>query len=735
MLKHYDLNKQYLGNIYNYTDDAIVSELATGDKTLTFSYRGKAELQCEEYVQTDDQRYVIKEAQPGNDGTVEYTCQLDLEPLEGSVFEIFTAAAKTVTEAANLALSGTGWRVSTDITKKRAVQCMKKTPLEILYLIRDAFMCEVRFDSLNKIVYFAEQIGQDRGVYFRKDLNLKNVSVRTDSYDYCTRIIPIGKDDLRIDNNGKEYVENYQYSSKIRTIIWEDSSYEDSDDLLTDAQAKLEDLSKPKKSYSADIRDLAKLSADYSILSFGIGDTVWIVDEGKGVKEKQRIVKITEYPHDPEKNKCELSNTTLTWEEMQKQLQAAADAWQDVTNKDGTINGVHVYGLSDGNKVLIQTEINGNPTVKANSAGVAANAVAISGVQQDLTAVNARIGTVETTYLKATDAAITYATIENLNATNATVHDLNADYASFKSTATDELTAHQAIIDSLDTTYLKVSVAEATYLTAANAALQYAQIDLGNIAAGTIKTAMIDTGAIGTAQIADGSITDAKIVGLTASKITAGTLNAGVIDVVNLNADNITAGTINGQRIADGAISADKLSEQLSATIDSAVANTQVLYALSTSSTTAPTVDVWSETAPAWEEGKYMWQKTVQTLVDGTVVEKPATCISGAQGASGEDATILRIDSSRGTIFKDSTFSTILTVVIWRGPVQITTLAALKEQYGVAAYLEWKWKRPTDEEFKTISAADSRISDDGFKLAVTPEDVTEKIVFQCDLQI
>lgn len=725
MLKHYDLNKQYLGNIYNYTDDVIVSELATGDKTLTFSYRGKSELQCEEYVATDNQRYVIKEATPGNDGTVEYVCQLDLEPLEGSVFEIFTAANKTVTEAANLALTGTGWRVSTDITKKRAVQCMKKTPLEILYLIRDAFMCEIRFDSLNKIVYFAEQIGNDRGVYFRKDINLVDVSVRTDSYDYCTRIIPIGKDDLRIDNDGKEYVENYQYSNKVKTIIWEDTSYEDADALMEDAEGKLEDLSKPKKSYSADIRDLAKLSSDYDLLSFGIGDTVWIVDEGKGVKEKQRIVKITEYPHNPENNKCELSNTTLTWEEMQKQLQAAADAWQDVTNKDGTINGVHVYGISDGNKVLIQTEVNNNTTVKANSAGVAANAAAISGVQQDITAVTARIGTVETTYLKATDAQITYATIANLNATNATVHDLNADYAAFKSTTTDELAAHQAIIDDLDV----------TYLTAANAELQYAKIDLTNIAAGTIKTAMIDTGAIGTAQIADGSITDAKIVGLTASKITAGTLNAGVIDVVNLNADNITAGTINGQRIADGAISADKLSEQLSATIDSAVANTQVLYALSTSSSTAPTGDVWSETAPAWEEGKYMWQKTVQTLVDGTVVEKPATCISGAQGASGEDATILRIDSSKGTVFKNSNFGTTFTVVIWRGPVQITDITALRSQYGVAAYLEWKWRRVNDNDFHTISASDSRISRDGFQLDITPADVDEKIVFQCDLNI
>ena len=429
MLKHFNLNKQYVRNIYDYTDDSIVSELSTGDKTLTFTLRGKSDIQCEEYIQTEDQRYVVKEIQPGNDDTVEYTCQLDLEPLEGSVFEVFTAADKTVTQAANLALAGTGWRVSTSLTKKRNVQCMKKTPLEVLYLIRDAFMCEIRFDSINKIVYYAEQFGSDRGVYFRKDLNLKDVSVRTDSYDYCTRIIPIGKDDLRIDNNGKEYVENYQYSSKIRAIIWEDSSYEDADALQEDAEGKLEDLSKPKKSYSADIRDLAKLSADYDILSFGLGDTVWIVDEGKGVKEKQRIVKITEYPHDPGKNKCELSNTVLSWEEMQKKLEAAANAWEDVSNKDGSINGVHVYGISDGNKVIIQTEVTNNPTVQANAAGVAANTTAINGVVQDLTAVTARVGTIEASYLTATQiqanyAAINFANIDTANIDTAKVMNL-----------------------------------------------------------------------------------------------------------------------------------------------------------------------------------------------------------------------------------------------------------------------------------------------------------------------
>lgn len=534
MLKHYNLNKQYVENIYNYTDDSVVSELSTGDKTLTFTVRGKSDIQCEEYIQTEDQRYVVKEIQPGNDDTVEYTCQLDLEPLEGSVFEVFTAADKTVTQAANLALAGTGWRVSTSLTKKRNVQCMKKTPLEVLYLIRDAFMCEIRFDSINKIVYYAEQFGSDRGVYFRKDLNLKDVSVRTDSYDYCTRIIPIGKDDLRIDNNGKEYVENYQYSSKIRAIIWEDSSYEDADALQEDAEGKLEDLSKPKKSYSADIRDLAKLSADYDILSFGLGDTVWIVDEGKSVKEKQRIVKITEYPHDPGKNKCELSNTVLSWEEMQKKLEAAANAWEDVSNKDGSINGVHVYGISDGNKVIIQAEVTNNETVQANAAGVAANTAAIGGVVQDLTAVTARVGTIETSYLTATQIQANYAAINFAN-----IDTANIDTAKVMNLFTQVGLIRDAVISQAKIT---------GYLDAV-------KINAASIDAGTLSVDRLVIRGDNTSLVyAINNITGA----LQAQNVN--TINGEVLTDRTILADKIVAGSITSNEIAAGAITADKIS-------------------------------------------------------------------------------------------------------------------------------------------------------------------------------
>ena len=367
LLKLYDQTKTFL-RIIDVADACAESELANGDKTLTFSYRGKqTDILNEYYVETQTDRYVVKEVRPDIDRTM-YTCKLDLEDLEAAIFYRYTAVDKTIAEAAAPILEGTGWTVSVDedlAEKERSVQQFKKTAYEIIMKIRDAFMCEVRFDTLNKVVYFADDFGEDRGVYLRPELNLKSLNLTIDSYDYVTRLVPIGKDGLTIEevNDGKEYVENYQYTSKIRTAIWEDTNYEDAETLKEDAEGKLEDLSKPKRSYSVQIRDLARSSPGYSAFAFGLGDTISIVDEPLGVKEKQRIVKMTEYPDDPSDNKAELSNTALTWEEMQDRLQAAADAWDDVSNPDGTVNGVYVHGISDGNKVIIQTEINGNTKV------------------------------------------------------------------------------------------------------------------------------------------------------------------------------------------------------------------------------------------------------------------------------------------------------------------------------------------------------------------------------------
>ena len=73
---------------------------------------------------------------------------------------------------------------------------------------------------------------------------------------------------------------------------------------------------------------------------------------------------------------------------------------------------------------------------------------------------------------------------------------------------------------------------------------------------------------------------------------------------------------------------------KVSAVAKTSMTGVRVEYALSTSGTTAPTSG-WSTTAPAWQSGRYMWQRTVTTLGDGTSKTNAATCITGATGQTG----------------------------------------------------------------------------------------------------
>lgn len=105
----------------------------------------------------------------------------------------------------------------------------------------------------------------------------------------------------------------------------------------------------------------------------------------------------------------------------------------------------------------------------------------------------------------------------------------------------------------------------------------------------------------------------------------------------------------------------------------------------------------------------------------------------GKDGEAGEDATTLRIDSSRGTVFKNNTVSTVLSAVIYKGAKRITDITALKEEYGNNAYLEWQWQRMGEDKFGTIVSTDNRIGNDGFTLTLSPDDVDTKVVFLCNL--
>lgn len=120
----------------------------------------------------------------------------------------------------------------------------------------------------------------------------------------------------------------------------------------------------------------------------------------------------------------------------------------------------------------------------------------------------------------------------------------------------------------------------------------------------------------------------------------------------------------------------------------------------------------------------------VQTFTQQASKPPPVTA---KDGKDGQDAVTLRIDSSRGTVFKNNAVSTVLNVVIFKGGKTITDAAAMRQEFGTAAHLEWQWQRLGENAFGTILSTDERLSKEGFALLLAPGDVDTKVVFKCQL--
>lgn len=327
--------KERIGTLKDFKDRKIVKTLDSGDKELTFKYPSDGKqvdlLKEEYYIRTKEDEYVIRKRKTGTQFN-EYTAQLNVEELEGTVFPYgFESKEQTIRSCLEFAFEGTGWKVGTcQITKKRTINKDEETNAwEVLQDCLSTYRVECKINSLTKTIDIYEQIGSDRGRYFIEGLNLKKLTVTSDTYDFYTRLIPLGKDGIGIEWLGKPYLENYQYSSKIKTYVWSDERYTNTTSLIEDGIAKLDEISKPYVAYTADVIDLARQSKKYSsVFDFDIGDTVWMISKKTRTKEKQRIVKLTEYPESPRSNTVELSNATKTFAEVQQEAteQAKSEA-------------------------------------------------------------------------------------------------------------------------------------------------------------------------------------------------------------------------------------------------------------------------------------------------------------------------------------------------------------------------------------------------------------------------
>lgn len=408
--------------LVKYENLYVEEVLDYGDKTLGFSISknlaGKIEL--EDFIRTKTDEFVIKQMNTNDNGEYDIVAKINIDELEGASFQNFETVEQTALDAANLALAGTGWTCECTVKKKRTVRMTNSSVWDILKKIADTFILEMVIDSLNKKIIFKEKIGEDKGVYFTDELNLVSLTIQSNSSDFYTRILPLGKDGLTIEsvNGGSKLLENHTYSSKNKTFIWKDERYTVPESLKEDATAKLEELATPYTSYSCKIVDLAN-AKKIKAYEYKIGDVITIINKETHTRIKQRIVKLKSYPENPGENTCEISNLKLTFSAYIQKYNSTCNTVDNITNDNGTVDGDAIDNI-DASKVLNLDEI-----ISKNARFVTLT-TQLANVTGQLNANTAKIGTLENTKLSSAEADIKYATIEKLDGVEGKFEDFYA---------------------------------------------------------------------------------------------------------------------------------------------------------------------------------------------------------------------------------------------------------------------------------------------------------------------
>ena len=388
-----------------------------------------------------------------------------------------------------------------------------------------------------------------------------------------------------------------------------------------------------------------------------------------------------------------------------------------------------------------------------------------------------------------------YATIENLTSNYSKTSELDAKFATIKElhsnyTDTEHLDATYAKISTLEADYAKISTLEADYaktsvldskfatinelhsdyMKAKDIRADYAHVDLANVTTESVGTLLADSGVLKSSTIVDGKVTgELDAVTLNADRITAGTLTAdrlllkgsdkgvlyelnnsgdltstnvdtldgGVLTDHTITADKLVAKSITSNEIATGTLTIDNMGSQLKADINSITSkvsktdfNGQNVVSLINQSADNVTISAnkidlkGAVTISDLDSNAQSEIRNAKIAADG-VLEK-----ANKRAFNGVD---IYIHSSEGTVFKNSDISTVMTVTVFHGSFVITNQSQLENEFGAGSRLQWSMKRYSDDDFSAIDSTDSRLSDNGFRLTVSPNDVDRYGIFTVEL--
>lgn len=361
---------------------------------------------------------------------------------------------------------------------------------------------------------------------------------------------------------------------------------------------------------------------------------------------------------------------------------------------------------------------------------------------------------------RAEDVAASSEEIKNLKADNITIKDsLSATNANITNLQAADVTIQK----NLSAAEADIKDLQSKTVTTETLNASYAKIDFSNIGKAAMEYFYSKSGLIKDVTVGDATIAG-ELVGVTISGdlIEGNTVKAEKLVIkgtdglyYKLNTDGMTTeaeqtdqNSLNGSVIKAKSITASKISVKDLVAFDATIGGFKItensIYSGVKESVDNTTNGLYLDKDGQIAigdgtnfikyykdaEGNYKLEISAESMTVSTDV---ATLKKDVSALKEEIPTVLRIESSRGTVFKNNQVSTVLSAVIYKGSKRITDIETLKTEYGDTAYLEWSWQRLNEESFGTILSTDSRIGNDGFTFTLSPEDVDTKVTFMCQL--
>lgn len=324
MIKVYDTEFNYLGLIDTGLKDVYtIKELSNGQQRLHFRVPiNEFNLTVfveENYIITKDYAYIIKEINFKDNAFMEVFCSADLEELKGLLIENVDILDSSLEQAFTYLLTGTGWTLSYNSENRTVITYQEpmKHPYDVITEICSTYLLDFWFDTKEEVLHIYDIMGNYSGQFYSNELRMQALSKQGNSYNYITVLYPIGKDGLTIRdiNYGRDYISNFAYSDKIIEEVkyWDD--IDKAEILLELAKAYLTEVSTPIQAFSLTLSTIGLV---------GIGDTIKVIDKIKRIKQYLRVVKIIDYPFEPERSSIEVATIqadfSKTYIARQKQL-------------------------------------------------------------------------------------------------------------------------------------------------------------------------------------------------------------------------------------------------------------------------------------------------------------------------------------------------------------------------------------------------------------------------------